>query len=361
MLIVLNYVNENSPTVKSYVTSQKYKNKINFIMFLLMLLPLAAFLISIICGRYAISLGDFTNIIISKVTGNSSNITGNADIVLFKVRLPRIIAAMIVGASLSVSGATYQGMFKNPMVSPDILGATAGAGFGAAMGILMSFSTIQIQCMSFAIGLLAVAISYFICKIISKGEETILILVLTGMVVSTLFQSFISLTKYVADPYSKMPAITFWLMGGLSTINMDDVKMLIVPFLLGAVPLFLIRWKINSLSFGEEEAKALGIDTSKLRLLIVLCSTLMTAVCVAVSGMVGWVGLIIPHVARMIVGPNFKVLLPASLLIGSSYLLLIDDLARSLFSVEIPLGILTSIIGAPFFIYLLLKGKKGWA
>jgi len=337
------------------------KNKVNFIMIFLLILPIAIFIISIMFGRYAISFEQFMQIASAKITGNSIDISSNVETVLFKVRLPRIFAAMLIGAALSMAGATYQGMFKNPMVSPDILGASAGAGCGAAVGILMSFSSVGIQIISFIFGLLAVALSYFISKVISRGSNAVLVLVLTGMVVSTMFHSLISLSKYVADPYSKLPEITFWLMGGLSTISGQDVRMLLVPFLLGSVPLILIRWKINALSFGEEEAMALGIDTSKIRLLIVVCSTLMTAVCVSVSGMIGWVGLIIPHLARMLVGPNFKVLLPASCLIGCSYLLLVDDVARSLFSVEIPLGILTSLIGAPFFIYLLLKGKKGWA
>lgn len=337
--------------------------KINFVMIALLILPIIIFIISIISGRYSISFEQFIQIIICKITGNPIpiGIDSNIDTVLFKVRLPRIFAAMLIGAGLSISGATYQGMFKNPMVSPDILGASAGAGFGAAFGILMSFSSIGIQITSFIFGIFAVGLSYFISKIISRGSNAILVLVLTGMVVSTLFQSLISLAKYVADPYSKMPAITFWLMGGLSSINVHDVKILLVLILSGGIPLMLIRWKINALSFGEEEAMALGINVSKIRFILVVCSTLITATCVSVSGMIGWVGLIVPHLARMLVGPNYKVLLPTSCLIGCAYLLLVDDIARSIFSIEIPLGILTSLIGAPFFMYLLLKGKKGWA
>lgn len=329
-------------------------------MVILSLLPIVIFLVSLMIGRFPIYPTEFIHLIISKIMNNPSGLPKNYETALFKVRLPRIAAAMIVGSALSISGASYQGMFKNPMVSPDILGASAGAGFGAAVGILMSFDIVKIQLMSFAFGLIAVALTYIICSLVSRGENTILILVLIGMVISTLFQSFISLSKYVADTDSKLPAITFWLMGGLSSINIQDLKMLIIPFVIGCVPIILMRWKMNALSFGEEEAKSLGVNTSRLRFIIIICSTLMTSVCVSVSGMVGWVGLVIPHMTRMIVGPNYKVLLPASLLIGCSYLLLVDNIARQLFTVEIPLGIVTALIGAPFFILLLLKGKKGW-
>lgn len=358
----MNIIYKNKKIIKKEekILEEKKSKNVGKIMLLLFLLPIISFFISLMLGRFSISFTEFFQLIMSKIMGTPSGLSKNFETVLFKVRLPRIFAAMIIGAALSMSGASYQGMFKNPMVSPDILGASAGAGFGAALGILMSFGIIEIQIMSFVFGLLAVALSYFICKVISRGHDTILVLVLTGMVIATLFQSMISLTKYVADPYSKMPAITFWLMGGLSTINFQDVKMLIYPFILGAVPLLLVRWKMNALSFGDEEALALGINTSRIRLIIIICSTLMTSVCVSVSGMIGWVGLIIPHLARMLVGPNFKVLLPASFLIGCSYLLLVDDAARGVFAVEIPLGILTALIGAPFFISLLLKGKKGW-
>ncbi len=319
-----------------------------------------AFLLSFMIGRYAISVPELLNVFLSKIFGYPTAWSDTIETVIFQVRIPRILAAMLVGSALSVSGATYQGLFKNPMVSPDILGASAGAGFGASFGILLSLGIVGIQISSFLSGLCAVALTFIISMLIGKGNNTVLILVLTGMVVSTLFSSFISMTKYLADPYSKLPAITFWLMGGLSGISMTDIKIIIVPILIGTVPLVLLRWKLNVLSFGDEEAKALGIDTSKLRLIFIICSTLLTAASVSICGMIGWIGLIIPHLARMLVGPNYKVLLPASFLIGSTFLLLVDDIARSVFPLEIPLGILTSLIGAPFFIYLLLKGRKGW-
>lgn len=332
----------------------------NYIMIVLTIILVSAFIMSFTIGRYGISIWEIFNILFSKVFGLEASWSDAVETVIFKVRIPRILAAMLVGAALSISGASYQGLFKNPMVSPDILGASAGAGFGAALGILMNLGFVGIQLSAFIFGLGAVALTYLVSTIIVRDNNAVLVMVLTGMVVSTLFSSFISMTKYLADPYSKLPAITFWLMGGLSSVSMSDVKIIFIPILLGTVPLVLLRWKLNVLSFGEEEAKALGIDTSRIRFIIITCSTLLTAASVSICGMIGWIGLIIPHLARMLVGPNYKFLLPASIFIGSTFLLLVDDAARSVFPLEIPLGILTSIIGAPFFIYLLIKGKRGW-
>lgn len=334
----------------------------NLVFFLLICILIAAFFISFTIGRYSISLKQLFEIFYFKILG-ITNIGSNSDMVdtvIFKVRLPRIIAAILVGAALSVSGASFQGLFKNPMVSADILGASAGAGFGAAVALLLSFNTVGVQLLSFAFGLGAVALTYAISTKIGRGSSPILVLVLTGMVVTALFTSAISLTKYVADPDGKLPVITFWLMGGLSTITVANLKMLIPPVILSIIPLLLLRWRLNLFSFGEEEAQSLGINTARLRTIIIICSTILTAGTVSISGMVGWVGLVIPHLARMLVGPNYKILLPTSLLLGGIYLLVVDDFARCLFTMEIPLGILTSMIGAPFFIYLLLKGKRGW-
>ncbi|MCI1945712.1 FecCD family ABC transporter permease [Clostridium luticellarii] len=353
---------EQKPEISMYMSNSigKEKRKQNSVMIGLTIIPIIAFILSLTLGRYGIPLSQLFNIFTSKILNLSVTWPETLETVLFQVRIPRIIAAMMVGAALAAAGATYQGLFKNPMVSPDILGASAGAGFGAAVAILMSFNVIGIQFSAFLIGLAAVILTYTIASIIGKGDNAILVLVLTGMVISTLFSSFVSITKYVADPESKLPAITFWLMGGLSSVSARDVMILIIPLVLGIVPILLLRWKLNVLSFGEEEAQAMGIDTRKIRVIVIICSTLLTAASVSISGMIGWVGLIIPHVARLVVGPNYKILLPASMLIGSTFLLLVDDVARSAFTVEIPLGILTAIIGAPMFIYLLIKGKRGW-
>jgi iron complex transport system permease protein len=251
-------------------------------------------------------------------------------------------------------------MFKNPMVSPDILGASAGCGFGAAVALLYSFPPFVIQTTAFNGGLTAVLLTISVSKVIARGNNSTLVLVLAGMVVSTLFSSFISITKFVADPENRLPAITFWLMGGLSMVQNKDLLLLAITTTLGTIPLLLIRWKINVLSFGDEEAMALGIDVKMLRLLIIACSTLITASTVSICGMVGWIGLVVPHMARLLIGPNFKQLLPVSMLMGGTFLLIVDDVARCAFTSEVPLGIITSIIGAPLFLYLLTKGKKGW-
>lgn len=335
---------------------QKIKN--NTVIIILVIMLIAIFFLSFTIGRYAISLPELMNIFVSKILNLPVTWDETVETVLFNVRIPRIVAAILIGAALSSSGAAYQGLFKNPMVSPDILGASAGAGFGAALAIIMSLNIVGIQLSAFLIGMVAVILTYTISNIIGKGNNVVLVLILTGMVVSTLFSSFISVTKYVADPESKLAAITFWLMGGLSSIRTKDTLILVIPFFLGIVPLFILRWKLNVLSFGEEEAQAMGIDTGKVRFIIIACSTLLTASAVSICGIIGWIGLIIPHSARFLVGPNFKILLPVSMLIGSIFLLLVDDIARSAFVMEVPLGILTSLIGAPFFIYLLIKSNR---
>jgi iron complex transport system permease protein len=316
---------------------------------------LAAVWCSLMVGRYDVPLATWWRILVAP---DRSGIPG---IVLLQVRLPRIVAGILIGAGLATSGAAYQGLFRNPMVSPDILGASAGAGFGAAAGILLGFGIVGIQCMSFAFGLTAVLLTCAAAGRLARSGDPILTLVLVGILVGSIFTALVSLAKYVADPYSKLPAITFWLMGSLAAIHVRDVEFALVPMLLGLVPLVLLRWNLNVLSFGEEEARSLGAATGKLRWIIILCATLLTASAVSVAGMVGWVGLVIPHLARMIVGPDYRVLLPASLLLGGTYMLLVDDLARTILSTEIPLGTLTSLVGAPFFLYLLMRTQRGWA
>lgn len=352
---------DKNKLVKNEINTSLKKGQ-NYIIILLIALLAAAFLVSFTIGRYSISLKQLLDIFYDKIQG-LKYIGPNADMldtVIFQVRLPRIIAAILVGAALSVSGASFQGLFKNPMVSPDILGASAGAGFGAVVALMLSLSTLGIQLTAFAFGLGAVALTYAVSIKIGRGNSQVLVLVLTGMVVTALFTSGISLMKYVADPDNKLPEITFWLMGGLSSITIEDLKIVLPPILLGMIPLQLLRWRMNIFSFGEEEAQYLGVNTTRMRTIIVVCSTIMTASTVSIGGMIGWVGLVIPHLARMIVGPNYKTLLPASLLLGGIYMLVVDDFARCLFTMEIPLGILTAMIGAPFFIYLLLQGKRGW-
>lgn len=340
------------------MSKKQAANKIILISFAVLGLSLC---ISFLIGRYNITPWDVLAVFKSRLLGTDCNISEMTQSVIMKIRMPRIFAAILIGGALSSAGATYQGLFKNPMVSPDILGASAGAGFGAAMAILLSLPFVFIQLFAFVFGVFSVGIACYICKKASKGKDALLILVLAGIVVSTLFSSLITFFKYIADPYSKLPEITYWLMGGLSKVSNMDVLMMIVPFICGIVPLFLLRWQLNAMAFGDEEAKAMGLNIGRLRVIYIVSATLLTASSVAISGMIGWVGLVIPHLTRMLVGPNYKYLMPASFLIGGIFLLMTDNFARTLFTMEVPLGILTSIIGAPFFLYLLVKRKKGWA
>jgi iron complex transport system permease protein len=278
--------------------------------------------------------------------------------VVFRIRLPRVIAAMLVGGGLSLAGASFQGLFRNPLVSPDILGVAAGAGFGAALGILVSGNPWVIQVSAFAFGIVAVAVTYGIGRVYHNSST--LILVLAGIIVGSLFSALLSLAKYVADPYDTLPAIVFWLMGSLSSVSNTDIIAVAPPILLGSICLYLIRWRINLLSLGEEEAQALGLDTKRMTVVLVISSTIVTASAVCISGIIGWVGLVVPHIGRMLVGPDFRNLIPVSAVLGASFLLVVDDIARTLTATEIPLGILTALIGAPFFAYLLTRKKVGW-
>ena len=281
--------------------------------------------------------------------------------IIASIRLPRIIFAILVGAALSASGAVYQGLFRNPLVSPDILGVSSGAAVGASIGIILSLSNFSVQMMAFSFGLAAVFLVVLLSQIISRGKLNILVIVLSGIVISSLFGAISSLLKFLADSEDKLPEITFWLMGSLArTGGYQNVIYLFIAVIVGSIPLFLLRYRINILSFGEEEARSMGVNIKFYNFIIICASTLLTATCVAFCGIVGWIGLIVPHIARFIVGPNFICLLPASMLSGALFLLIIDGIARSLLASEIPLGVLTSLFGAPIFIYLLYKSKKSW-
>jgi iron complex transport system permease protein len=281
------------------------------------------------------------------------------EIVFTRVRLPRVAAAALVGAALAGAGSAYQTLFRNPLVSPDILGVAAGAGLGAVVGILLSLPVMGIQALAFLVGLATVALVYLIAAAL-RGHDRTLVLVLSGVVVGALAGACISLVKILADPYDQLPAITFWLLGSLAGVKLNDLGVVAPLVLIGLVPLVLLRWRIGVLSLGDDEARALGVDVSRLRPLVIAAATLMTASVVAISGVIGWVGLMIPHIARMLVGPNFDRLLPAAMLMGASFMLIVDALGRSLGRVETPLGILTAVLGAPFFLWLLARGRKTW-
>jgi iron complex transport system permease protein len=320
---------------------------------------IAVFIFSFVIGRFSVSPLDVIKILLSRVLPLDHTWRSVLETVVINIRFPRIIAAILVGASLSLAGTSFQGLFRNPLVSPDILGVSAGAGFGAALAILGNADNWGIQVSAFCFALLAVTISFLVSKMV-KGNSN-LTLVLAGMAIASVFNALLSLTKYVADPINQLPAITFWLMGSLASISTHDLLFAAEPMIFGIVTLLLIRWRFNVLAMGEEEAQALGVDTSKLRIIIVICCTLITASAVCISGIIGWVGLVIPHIGRALVGPDHKKLIPVCILLGAVYLLIIDDLCRTLLSIEVPIGILTAIIGAPFFIYLLNRGGKGWA
>ncbi|BBB89806.1 MAG TPA: iron ABC transporter permease [Methylomusa anaerophila] len=328
---------------------------------LLLAALLIMFFLSFALGRHPLAPDVIFTVLISKIIPIKQSWSPEIEVILTQIRLPRIMAAMLVGAALATAGASYQGMFKNPMVSPGILGVTAGASFGAALGILLSFNPVAIQLTAFAFGLLAVLVTYIVAIWFSRRGESILVMILTGVIVGTLFTSFVSLVKYVADPNNTLPAITYWLMGSLAAVTLEDVRMAAFPILSGLAVLYLLRWNLNIMAFGEEEAKALGVNTGRLRLIVIACATLITAAAVSISGVISLVGLIVPHLSRLLMGPNYKFLIPATIMMGSIFLLAVDNLARTLFPVEVPLGILTSIIGAPFFLYLLINTRKGWA
>jgi iron complex transport system permease protein len=285
---------------------------------------------------------------------------GPIDTVLFSIRLPRILAALLVGAALAAAGAVYQGLFRNPLVSPDILGVSAGAGLGAALGIFLSLPIVAIQGLAFGFGLGTVALVYLVATAV-RGHEPALVLVLAGVVLGALAGACLSLVKILADPYDQLPAITFWLLGSLASVRPEDIWASLPMVLISLVPVVLLRWRMNVMSLGDEEAAALGSDPRRLRLVFVIAATMMTAAVVAIAGIVGWVGLVIPHIARLLVGPNFNRLLPVAMIAGGGYLLLIDLLARTIAATETPLGVLTAIVGAPVFIWLLASGRRGWS
>jgi iron complex transport system permease protein len=286
--------------------------------------------------------------------------TAPVDTILFSIRVPRVFAALLVGAALAAAGAVYQGLFRNPLVSPDILGVSAGAGLGAALGIFLSLPIVAIQGLAFAFGLATVALVYVVASMV-RGHEPALVLVLSGVVFGALAGACLSLLKILADPYDQLPAITFWLLGSLASARPEDVWAAAPLVAIGLVPVVLLRWRMNVMALGDEEAASLGTDPRRLRLVLVLAATLMTAAVVAIAGVVGWVGLVIPHIARLLVGPDFSRLLPTAMLTGAGYLLLIDLLARTIAATETPLGVLTAIVGAPVFIWLLAAGRRGWS
>lgn len=321
---------------------------------------IAGLLLAFTVGRYPVSLADLMQVLFAKATGGQSHVSQAVESVVLQVRGPRVLAACMVGAALAVAGTAFQGLFRNPLVSPDILGASSGAALGAVVGIFFSLGIFAIQGLAFIGGLIAVAAVYLIGSAV-RSRDPILVLVLTGVVVGALLGAGVGLVKYLADPYNQLPAMTFWLLGSLSAASSADLLPLFGPVALGSAVLIALRWRMNVMSLPEEEARALGVATGPLRIVIVAAATLVTSASVATAGIIGWVGLVVPHLARSLVGPDFARLVPTVAILGGGYLLLIDTLARTVAEVEIPLGILTAVIGTPFFIWLLTGVQRNWS
>ncbi|WP_434555537.1 FecCD family ABC transporter permease [Paracoccus denitrificans] len=305
-------------------------------------------------GPFALSPGR----ILAVLSGDRSD--AQAVTVLWNIRLPRVMAAAMVGAALAAAGAACQTTFRNPLVSPDILGVSAGAGFGAVLGLLLGLPVMAIQLLGFAMGLVTVGLVLGLTLAL-RGTGQVLVMVLCGIAIGALAGAGISLVKLLADPEQQLPAITFWLMGSLAGVKRPDLAAALPALLIGAAPLLALRWRIGLLAMGDDEARAMGIDATRLRLLVIACATLMTAAAVALAGVIGWIGLMVPHMARLLTGPRFDRLLPAAILIGAGFMVLVDTAARSIATLEVPLGILTAVLGAPVFVWLLARGARPWS
>jgi iron complex transport system permease protein len=320
-------------------------------------LLLGLVILAFMVGKFPISPGQLLDVLVARLKGAAA--PSPVETVVFQIRGPRIAAAIVVGAALAAAGAAYQGMFRNPLVSPDILGVSSGAALGAALAIFFSLGAAAIQGFAFAGGLVAVAVVYAVGSAVRR-HDPMLTLILAGVVIGTLLGALLALIKYLADPYNQLPAITHWLLGSLASITPSDLQLAAPLALAALLPLVLLRWRMNLLSLPDDEARALGVHTAALRLAVVCAATLMTAASVAVSGVIGWVGLLVPHAARLLVGPDFGRLLPLSMVFGACYLLAVDTLARTLAAIEIPPGVLTAVIGTPLFLWLLATARRGW-
>ncbi len=339
----------NPPSLAQNAVGQSYPA----LLILLLAVLLAAVLGSLCLGRYPIRLREIAGILFSRIFPMEPHWTPTQEALFLNHRLPRVIMACLVGGCLSAAGAAYQGVFQNPMAAPDLLGASAGAGFGAALAILLKLGAGMTVAFAFGFSLLTVFVVTYIGSR-ARGRKVVG-LILSGIMVGSLISSGTSFVKLIADPNDQLPAITYWLMGSLNGVSLQEFRFALLPMLLGLGILLLLRWRINVLSLGDEEARTMGVHAGRLRLAVILGATLVTAASVAVSGVIGWVGLVIPHLARRLVGNNYRYLLPAAILLGGSFLLLVDDVSRNLFATELPIGILTAFLGAPFFLYLISK------
>ncbi|MDU8944328.1 FecCD family ABC transporter permease [Ovoidimarina sediminis] len=320
----------------------------------------ASVLVSLGIGRFAVPISHVAGILISNVLPIEQAWPVVEERVVELIRMPRILMAGLAGAGLAVAGAALQGVFRNPLVGPQIIGVSSGAAFGGAFAILVSESQVLLIGGAFGFGLLAMVVVYTISR--QQGRASILMLVLSGIVTSAFFSALVSITKFVADPDDKLPAIVFWLMGSFASASYDKVLLIAIPVVAGTLVVYLMRFQINVLSLGDEEAQTLGLKVERTRWIVLVAVALISAAVVAAAGIVGWVGLVIPHFARMLTGPDHKLLIPASALIGAIYLIHVDNVARASIPAEIPVGIITALLGAPVFAYLLRRAaNKGWS
>ncbi len=317
-------------------------------------LPVIAFFLALFLGRYDLGFSQMLELLVSpsRYAGTTSYS------VIFDIRLPRVILGLLVGGVLAASGAGLQGMFKNPLVDSGMLGVSSGAGFGAVLGIVLFNNTYGLTVLfAFGFGILAVVMSYFIGTIYRSSPR--LMLVLGGVIVSSLFSSLISMGKFIADPFDQLPSIVFWLMGSMANVGFNEVLYVAVPILISVIGLSMLGWRINVLSLGDREAHSLGVPIGVTKAMVVTLCTLGTAAAVSICGTIGWIGLVIPHIVRMLLGSDNKAIIPYSFVLGGGFLALIDILARTLTSAELPVGMLTALIGVPFYIYLLRKTRGG--
>ena len=339
----------------NYLADNTRKRRLTYL--LLVVAPLGFVFVSLFLGRYPVSISDVIYILWCKISRTPCSLPDICQTIVWDIRLPRAILGAMVGGCLSISGAAFQGIFRNPLVNSGILGVSSGAGFGAALAIILFNAIAPTYIFAFTFGILAVILSYLIARVYNATPT--IMLVLGGVIVSSVFSALISLTKYVADPMDQLPAIVFWLMGSLASARYQDIAIAGIPMVIGIGGLLAIRWRVNVMSMGDKEARSLGINPVINKGIVIACATLATAGAVCVSGIIGWVGLVMPHIGRMLVGNDNRVLIPTSLSLGACFLILVDNLGRMLTGSEIPLGILTALVGGPFFVYLLKRTKGG--
>ena len=352
-------VHKEQPVQKKHSVHQAEESGIRkryriVLLILLFVLIFGTFL-SFLVGYYPLTLSEVVKAFATGF-GYQGDVSQQAVTIFWNIRLPRIMSAILIGASLSVAGSVFQGMFRNPLVSPDILGVSSGASLGAAIAILGGTTALLIQVSAFIGGIAAVSAAYLISR--KSPHPQTLSLVLTGAMIMALGNAGVTMVKYVANPNDVLPQLTFWLMGSLAKTNMQSLGWSSIPMLTGLVAVFILRWRINLLTLDEEEAKSLGVNIRLYRILFIIASTLLSAAAVCLGGLIGWVGLMMPHIGRALVGPCYRRLIPACMMLGAIYLVLMDSIARSVLSSELPLGVVTSVMGAPFFVYLIIK-KRG--